>query len=131
MRRSAPALIAAAALLAACGTDEPAASTNTGLANLTVKLDNDGPKGAPAKELKLTCDKATDSQACKTVATITRQDLAPTPSGMMCTQIFAGPETATITGTLRGSAVDARFSRRDGCEVQRWKRVEPLLAEVR
>jgi hypothetical protein len=79
MRRSAPALLAAAALLAACGSDEP--STSTGLANLTVTLDNDGPKGAPAKELKLTCDTPTDSGACKTVATITKQDLAPTPKG--------------------------------------------------
>jgi hypothetical protein len=131
MRRSAPALLAAAALFAACGTDEPATSTGSGLANLTVTLDNDGPKGAPAKEIKLSCEKPTESQACKTVATITRKDLAPTPAGMACTQIFGGPETATITGTLRGSAVSARFSRRDGCEIQRWQRVQPLLAEVR
>jgi hypothetical protein len=129
MRRSAPALLAAAALFAACGTDEPSASS--GLANLTVTLDHDGPKGAPAKELKLNCDQPADSAACKTVATITKQDLAPTPKGMACTQIFGGPETATITGTLRGSAVDAKFSRSDGCEIQRWKRVQPLLAEVR
>jgi hypothetical protein len=129
MRRSAPALLAAAALFAACGSDEPTASQ--GLANLTVTLDNDGPKGAPAKELKLSCDKATDSNACKTVATITQADLAPTPANMACTQIFGGPETATITGTLRGDAVHARFSRSDGCELQRWKRVQPLLSEVR
>jgi hypothetical protein len=132
MRRSAPALLAAAALaVTACGSDEPATTTSNGLANLTVTLDNDGPKGQPAKELKLTCDRASDSPACKTVATITQSDLAPTPKDMACTMIFAGPETATITGTLRGSAVDAKFSRRDGCEVQRWKRVQPLLAEVR
>jgi hypothetical protein len=130
MRRSAPALLAVAALLAACGTDEPS-TTPEGLANLTVTLDNDGPKGAPAHQLKLTCDKPADSQACQTVATITHNDLAPTPANMACTQIFAGPETATITGTLRGSAVNAKFSRSDGCEVQRWKRVQPLLAEVR
>jgi hypothetical protein len=131
MRRSAPALLAAAALFAACGSDEPAKTTSSGLANLTVTLDNDGPKGAPAKELKLSCEKPTDSQACKTVSAITRDDLAPTPAGMACTQIFGGPETATITGTLRGSAVSARFSRSDGCEIQRWQRVQPLLAEVR
>ena len=48
-----------------------------------------------------------------------------------CTQIFGGPETATIKGTIRGEPVDAKFSRSDGCEIERWKRVEPLLAEVR
>src|SRR4051812_48163282 len=132
MRRSAPALLAAAALFAACGSDEPSSPDSTaGLANLTVTLDNDGAKGAPAKQLKLSCEKPTDSQACKTVATITTRDLAPTPANMACTQIFGGPETATITGTLRGSSVNARFSRSDGCELQRWKRVQPLLAEVR
>jgi hypothetical protein len=131
MRRSAPALLAAAALFAACGTDEPATTSGSSLAKLTVTLDNDGPKGAPAKELKLSCEQPADSQACKTVSTITRKDLAPTPAGMACTQIFGGPETATITGTLRGDAVHARFSRSDGCELQRWKRVQPLLSEVR
>jgi hypothetical protein len=131
MRRSAPALLAAAALFAACGSDEPTASPPQGLANLTVTLDNDGPKGAPAKELELTCENAGDSQACKTVSTLTTQDLAPTPANMACTQIFAGPETASITGTLRGSPVNAKFSRSDGCQVKRWQRVQPLLSEVR
>jgi hypothetical protein len=129
MRRSAPALLAAALIFAACGSDEP--STSRGLANLTVSVDNDGPKGQPAKELQLSCEKATDSPACTTVAAITQHDLAPTPSNQACTQIFGGPETATITGTLRGNAVHARFSRSDGCEIQRWQRVQPLLAAVR
>ena len=59
------------------------------------------------------------------------RDLAPTPGDTACTQLFGGPETATIKGTIRGEAVDATFSRSDGCEIERWKRVEALLAEVR
>jgi hypothetical protein len=130
MRRIAPALIAAA-LLAGCGGEEATTPRSAGLANLTIRVDEDGAKGAPARELQLTCDKPADSAACKTAAELTRADLAPTPGDQACTQIFGGPETATITGTLRGDSVDARFSRSDGCEIQRWKQVEPLLAEVR
>ena len=39
--------------------------------------------------------------------------------------------TATIKGTIRGNPVDASFSRADGCEIERWARVEPLLSHVR
>jgi hypothetical protein len=50
---------------------------------------------------------------------------------MACTQIYGGPEEASITGTIRGQRIDATFKRTDGCEITRWKKVEPLLDEVR
>jgi hypothetical protein len=46
---------------------------------------------------------------------------------MMCTQIYGGPETARIVGTWAGQAVDARFSRVDGCEIARWRALTGLL----
>ena len=49
---------------------------------------------------------------------------------MACTQIYGGPEEATIKGTIRGNPVDATFSRTDGCEIARWESVEALLSEV-
>jgi hypothetical protein len=133
MRRLAPAVLAAAALLAGCGSDEPtpAAQGNGELANLTVTVDSDGEQGAPAKQLELNCKAPTDSAACGAAAGVSTADLAPTPKDQACTQIFGGPETASIKGTIRGNAVDATFSRSDGCEIARWERVEDLLAEVR
>jgi hypothetical protein len=123
------ALVAAVLLIAACGEDEPATSSD--VAELTITVDQDGDDtGAPPKELKLTCASASDSDGCKAADALTKDDLAPTPTGQACTQIFGGPETATITGTLHGEAVDASFSRSDGCEVERWKTVEPLLSQV-
>ena len=35
----------------------------------------------------------------------------------MCTQIYGGPETARVTGTINGKKVDRRFTRTNGCEI--------------
>jgi hypothetical protein len=118
--------------IGACGSDDEPAQTSQGdLASLTITVDQDGENtGAPAQELKLTCESASDSDGCKAADAMTVEDLAPTPTGQACTQIFGGPETATIKGTLHGEPVDATFSRSDGCEVERWKAAEPLLSQV-
>jgi hypothetical protein len=125
-------LLLAFAVLAGCGEDgTPAAGGDGELARLVIRVDSDGEGGAPARELRLTCAAPTDSQACGAAAGISGAELAPTPDGTACTQIFGGPETASIRGTLHGEEVDATFSRRDGCEIKRWDGVAPLLAEVR
>jgi hypothetical protein len=46
--------------------------------------------------------------------------LRPVPADLACTQIYGGPETATVTGVWRGTPVDATFSRTDGCQIARW-----------
>src|SRR3954447_21888771 len=132
MRRFVPALIAVALFGAGCGSDEPspASSGHSDLADLTVTVDRNGDKGTPAEKLQLTCKAPTDSDVCGAAAGVSAADLAPTPDGTACTQVFGGPETATIKGTIRGDAVDASFSRRNGCEIERWAKVEPLLSQV-
>lgn len=136
MHRTAPALLAAAALcfFAACGSDEPTTPATGGgsdeLANLVVTVDPDGDGGEAAKELEVKCEAPTDSDACGAAAGISTADLAPTKGDVACTQIFGGPETATIKGTIRGEPVDATFSRSDGCEIARWDKVKPLLDQV-
>jgi len=52
---------------------------------------------------------------------------APTPTGMACTQIYGGPQEALVTGRFRGKPVRAHFSRKDGCEIARWNRVQFLF----
>ena len=130
--RLAALLLIAAAVLAGCGSDEPnpSAPGNDTLAQLAITVDDDGEGGAPARELMLDCAEPTDSQACGAVAGVSARDLAPTPPDTACTQLFGGPETATIKGEIRGTAIDATFSRNDGCEIARWERVQDLLAEV-
>jgi hypothetical protein len=131
MRLAALLLIASAAL-AGCGSDEPnpSAPGDDKLAQVVITVDDDGEGGAPTRELKLDCAEPTDSQACGAVAGVSAHDLAPTPPDTACTQLFGGPETATVKGQIRGEDVDAQFSRSDGCEVERWERVAALLAEV-
>ncbi|MFP5362654.1 MAG: hypothetical protein ACLGI5_07980 [Thermoleophilia bacterium] len=44
-----------------------------------------------------------------------------------CTQIYGGPETALVTGTIAGEKVERRFSRRNGCEIGDFRRASGLL----
>jgi hypothetical protein len=122
----------AAIALAACGEDgTPATGGGDNLATLVIRVDDDGDGPNAPRELKLDCDAPTDSAACGAAAGTSAADLAPTEAGTACTQLYGGPETASIKGTIRGEEVDATFSRRDGCEIARWERVAPLLDEVR
>jgi hypothetical protein len=121
-----------AATLAACGSDQAAAPAAAGLADLVVRVDGDGAKGPDAaRELTVKCATPGQSTACGAAAGVSASDLAPTPGGQACTQLYGGPETASIVGSLRGQPVDARFARTDGCEIARWEHVRPLLDEVR
>ncbi|MBA2569479.1 MAG: hypothetical protein H0V11_09055 [Actinobacteria bacterium] len=39
-----------------------------------------------------------------------------------CTQIYGGPQVAEVRGTLNGRRIRARFTRVDGCQIDRWDR---------
>lgn len=69
--------------------------------------------------------------ACQWLATPeARETLEPSADGerKVCTMIYGGPEQATVTGMLEGDAIDAKFSRQDGCEIARWTAAEVLWA---
>lgn len=112
----------AAALLAACGSETPAAAPTA--TNLVVTVDPDGAHGSqPAKTVRLRCPGA----GCALTKRFTVKDFAPPRPDQACSMIYGGPETATIEGTLRGSHVQATFSRTDGCQTSRWEHVKALL----
>ena len=46
---------------------------------------------------------------------------------MICTQQYGGPQVALVTGVIDGRPVHSRFSLTDGCEIARWRAMEPLL----
>jgi len=132
MGRLLPALVVLA-LLAGCGDDDeaeapPAAATSTAaLADLKLVVDGDGDGAQPPKEVSVRCEAAEDSALCKGVAALEPEQFEPTPTMTACTQQYGGPETAVVTGTLRGEPIDARFSREQGCEISRWEAVVPVL----
>ena len=53
--------------------------------------------------------------------------LPPVDKGRVCTQVYGGPEVATVTGTWRGQTVLATFARTDGCQTARWDALAALL----
>jgi hypothetical protein len=130
--RALPLVLIAALALAACGGGAGGPDGPAGVADLVVRVDPDGPHGPDApKQLKLRCAQPDQSQACGAAAGVSAADLRPTPRNVACSQIYRGPQTATIVGILRGERVDAHFARNNSCEVERWNRVSDLLSEVR
>jgi hypothetical protein len=130
--RNLPLALICAAALAACGSEQAGAPGTGGeLANLVVSVDDDGASGPDAaRQLAVECTTGTESAACNAAAGVSEGDLAPTAGDRACTQVYGGPQTASIRGTLHGDAVDASFSRINGCEIARWEQVQPLLGEV-
>ena len=68
-------------------------------------------------------------RACTSLARL-RNAFEPIPSDMVCTEIYGGPQQALVTGRHAGRRVWARFSRTDGCQIDRWKRHAFLFGGV-
>jgi hypothetical protein len=65
--------------------------------------------------------------ACRRLAALERS-FAPVPPDSACIQIYGGPQEALVTGVVEGRRVWARFSRVDGCQIERWRRHAFLFA---
>ncbi|MET8247528.1 SSI family serine proteinase inhibitor [Streptomyces sp. NPDC005202] len=59
-----------------------------------------------------------------------RDTFAPVPDGSVCSMQYGGPTTAHITGTWAGRPVDATYDRSNGCQIDRWNRLVPLLPDL-
>jgi hypothetical protein len=99
---------------------------------LTITVDDGAGKQST---VQLTCDPAggdhADPQgACDVLEREGDKALPPVPKDQMCTAIFGGAQTARITGTWRGKAVEAELSRKNGCEIARWDALRGLLPEA-
>jgi hypothetical protein len=125
--------VALAALLAVlasgCGSGDEGdgRSSSDAQTSLEVTLDADGTGGSPPQTGEVNCP---GDDACSTLADITAADFATVPPTQACTEIFGGPETATIEGTLNGKEVKATLNRSNGCEIERFGAFLPLLQEL-
>jgi hypothetical protein len=52
---------------------------------------------------------------------------APKDAQRACTEQYGGPQTATVTGIVDDTPVDATFARTNGCEIGAWKAAEDVL----
>jgi hypothetical protein len=128
VRRLALTCLAVASLAMGCGSDDdeqPAATP--ALADLRVAVDRDGKGGKPAQTSTVRCSAADASPQCEKVAALRLADLEPASGATACTELYGGPETATITGTLRGERVNLKLTRVNGCEIARWEAARALL----
>ncbi|MDV9190578.1 SSI family serine proteinase inhibitor [Streptomyces sp. SR27] len=107
--------------------------------SLTVTISESGYPEADGT-FDLTCDDRAGGNhpaaenACKRLeqlATEGGNPFKPVPADQLCTQVYGGPALAHITGTWQGRRIDARFSRANGCEIDRWENLEPVLPLVR
>jgi hypothetical protein len=110
----------------------PASSAPTGKTQLLITLD-DG-TGTTTRRT-LTCDPpggdhADPARACATLATGWQELLAPTRKGLICTEIYGGPQQATVTGTYSGKQVRSSYTRTNGCEISRWDAMKTVLPKV-
>lgn len=87
-----------------------------------------------ASRLTLTCDPPGGEHpdppaACADLAR-EPEPFAPIPGDSLCTEIYGGPQTATVSGTYRGQPVTLELSRTDGCRTAQWDRLGALLPPV-
>jgi hypothetical protein len=127
-------LLALALAAAGCGQDDERAAAPTpgayAFADLKVTVDRDGSGAAQPRTTRVRCDPASDAQECAALADMKASAFEPTPPTMACTEVYGGPQVATVEGRLRGKRVSARFSRTNGCEIARWNETAKLLEAV-
>lgn len=131
MSRTRYALAIAALTSAALGAAAVPASAATAAGDhLVVTVSPDGSEGESVT-YQLDChpaggDHPAPKKACQAIDAA-EDPFAPVPPDMVCTMIYGGPETATITGTWQGETVDAEYSRVNGCEIHRWDQLAPVF----
>jgi Subtilisin inhibitor-like len=131
--------VAALALIAGCANPStaPGASGGSGgaTAPTSLQVTVDAGAGAAPTTWTLTCDPPGGSHpqasaACAQLEASKTDPFAKTPAGLMCSMIYGGGQTATVTGTFHGRRVATTFARTNGCEVARWQLVSALLVIV-
>jgi hypothetical protein len=127
-------LIAVAALLgtvllSGCGDDSEA--EDGAATELMIVIWPEGEGEGESVSYTLTCEPAggTLPDGAGACAQLDETDapFEPVPADAVCTEIYGGPHEAFVTGSYKGEAVDARFSRENGCEIDRWDNVSLLL----
>jgi hypothetical protein len=118
-------LVALVLAVSGCGGSEGAENDHRPLRyDLTVTYWPAG-RGGESRSATLECDPDGGSHpdpvsACD--ALLKNEDALQRVAGdVACTEIYGGPQLATIAGTREGAGVHATLSRTNGCEIARWE----------
>ncbi|MDR3081869.1 MAG: subtilase-type protease inhibitor [Streptomyces sp.] len=131
-----PGLLSAVPAAASSAAPPPVRGDDRGGDHLTVTVGQAG--GGKDGTYELYCHPASGTHpdprgACDVLdrhALWGREVFAPVPDGSVCTLQYGGPATAHVTGTWAGRPVDASYDRGDGCRIDRWNRLVPLLPDL-
>jgi len=125
--------LALALIVAGCGGEtgssrKPASAS----AQLTITVWPQGKSGSAHSTYTLACPSGRGTlpgahSACRKLSRLDASAFAPVPTGTACTEIYGGPQIARVTGTFADEAIDATFSRNNGCEIARWQRLDFLF----
>lgn len=123
-------LLAITAVVAACGSGSSAATARS--PSLTVTYWPNGTHAGTPMTWRLRCGPAggtlpRPAAACRRLAEGGARLFAGVPKNVMCAQVYGGPQAARVVGWLGGTRISARFSRSDGCQLERWNRLSPWL----
>jgi hypothetical protein len=115
-------LVALSLVLAGCGGWEGGKTPGTQTV-LQIKVWPEGKDRRAPREWRLHCDLSggtlpAPERACERLFDLA-DPFAPTPGDVACTEVYGGPAVAEVEGLYRGETVDAKFSRKDGCEIGR------------
>lgn len=105
-----------------------ASASDAGQVDLTIVAE----LGSGTQTWHLTCPPAGGTHpdpetACRVLAENGKTALPAVPKDRVCTQIYGGPERATVSGTWNGEPVLSTLTRINGCEVGRWQALEGFL----
>lgn len=64
---------------------------------------------------------------CRDLGRVGWRAFRPVLGDRACAELYGGPQVAIVSGSVDGRRVWARLSRTDGCEIERWNRIPPLL----
>ncbi|WP_456925109.1 SSI family serine proteinase inhibitor [Geodermatophilus sp. SYSU D00705] len=115
------------------GTAAPAPGSSAGEDSLVVEVDRGD--GSAVERWTLVCAGAAegdhpDAQAACDQLRDRSDAFAPIRADAVCTELYGGPQTATVTGRWGGEPVDLRLSRTDGCRIAQWDSLVPLVPEA-
>lgn len=92
--------------------------------------------GTPSRTWTLQCDPNGGNHpdvdaACDALRETTpKEAFGPIPEDQPCTMIYGGPQQAKITGTWDGERIEAQLARTNGCEIDQWDSLEPVVPDV-
>jgi hypothetical protein len=120
------ALFLTLAVLAGCGSDGGGGGSQQPRYDLTITYWPTGREG-DSRSATLMCDPGGGTHldpngACDVL--LEHEDALQQVAGdVACTEIYGGPQLATITG----AGVDATLSRTNGCEIARWDALRAVV----